>query len=69
MPMSVTAYRGDEQRGRKGDRQEPSFLETIIELGSRLTRGLRCSRSSATQERVQCLYEGQKLCREVITTT
>jgi hypothetical protein len=45
MPMSVTAYRGDEQRGRKGDRQEPSFLETIIELSSRLTRRLRCSRS------------------------
>jgi len=45
MPMSVTAYRGDEQRGRKGDYQEPSFLETIIELSSRLTRRLRSSRS------------------------
>ena len=38
MPMSVTAYRGDQQSGRNGDPQEPSLLETLIELSSRLTR-------------------------------
>jgi hypothetical protein len=66
MPMSVTAYRGDEQRRRKGVARNP-LPETISSAAAHPKAQI--SRSSATQERVQCLYEGQKLYREVITTT
>jgi hypothetical protein len=71
MPMSVTAYRGE--RATRAQRRSPGTLFSGDDHRAQQQAHAKAEMQQKFRRLKKgfgaCLYEGQKLCREVITTT